>query len=416
MATRGPTQPRGEPSESLEARLCFETLLADLASRFVNLPTEAVEAEILRAQQQVCELLGFDRSTLWLLRGSAGSTFDLLLLSQPEGIPQPAGPMDTQTYFPWVSERMLRGEVVLLDTLDALPPEAARDRETLERFATRSSAIFPIRLGGEVLAVITFATTTRPRDWPAALVTRLELVAQVFGSALARKAADEGRRQAEASLRELSGRLIHAQERERAWLAKELHDGLNQQLAMLAVELDLLGQQPPASRAGLRARLEELSGQAKVLSGEVHRLSHGLHPAKLERLGLVAAIRGFCREIDAGAVTVRFSASDVPRTIPAEVALCLYRVAQESLWNVVRHSGARQAVVELHTTAAEIHLRVMDDGRGFDSAAAAGADSLGLVSMRERVAMVGGLIRWESSPGGGTTVVARVPLLPEGAA
>jgi signal transduction histidine kinase len=314
-----------------------------------------------------------------------------------------------------VTERVLRGEIVLVESLDDLPAAAARDRETLAHFATQSTAIFPIRIEGEVLALLTFATTSSPRAWPAALVTRLALVAQVFGSALSRKVAEEERRRSEATLRELSGRLITAQERERAWLAKELHDGLNQQLAMLAVELDLLIGQPPAKAAALRARLEELSGHAKALSGEVHRLSHGLHPAKLERLGLVAAIRGFCRELDAGSVMVRFSSSDVPRALPQDLALCLYRVAQESLWNVVRHSGARQAVVELHATEAEIHLRVMDDGRGFEPATV-GSDSLGLVSMRERVAMLGGVIRWESRPGSGTTVVARVPLPLEGAA
>jgi signal transduction histidine kinase len=396
----------------LEARLRFETLVADLAMRFVNLPIGEFESEIGRAQREVCELLGFDRSTFWQVIETDPPTFELLFLSQPDGMPRPAGPMDTLTYFPWVTEQVLRGEIVLLNTLDDLPAEAVRDRETLERFATRSSAIFPIRIGGEVVALLTFATTSRPRDWPAALVTRLGLVAHLFGSALSRKAADEEQRQSEAALRDLSGRLISAQERERAWLAKELHDGLNQQLAMFAVELDLLGQRPPRGTAGLRARLDELSARAKTLSGEVHRLSHGLHPSKLERLGLVAAIRGFCRELEAGSVTVRFSSSDVPRKMAEEVALCLYRVTQESLWNVVRHSGARQAVVELHAAEAEIHLRVMDDGKGFEPAAA-GFDSLGLVSMRERVAMVGGAIRWESRPGGGTTVVARVPIPPE---
>jgi signal transduction histidine kinase len=168
---------------------------------------------------------------------------------------------------------------------------------------------------------------------------------------------------------------------------------------------------PPAcNRAALRARLEGLSERAKALSGEVHRLSHGLHPSKLERLGLVAAMRGFCRELEAGAVTVRFTSSDVPRHLPQDVALCLYRVAQESLWNVVRHSGARQAVVELHASKATLHLHVMDDGKGFEPGATNGPDSLGLVSLRERVAMVGGEIRWTSRPGQGTTVVARVPI------
>jgi signal transduction histidine kinase len=341
--------------------------------------------------------------------GTDELTFEMVRIVQPGEIPAPPDRMDARTYYPWVTERVLRGETVLIASLDDLPPEAVQDRATFERYQTRASGIFPIRREGRVIAVVTFACTSRAEQWPSALVTRLGLVAQVFGSALSRRTAD-------VALRDLSGRLIQAQERERAWLAKELHDGLNQQLAMLAVELDLLSEHPPTGAAGLRARLEELSGRARALSGEVHRLSHGLHPSKLERLGLVAAIRGFCRELEAGPVTVRFSSSDVPRALPQDLALCLYRVAQESLWNVVRHSGARQAVVELHATGAEIHLRVMDDGKGFDATAAPGADSLGLVSMRERVALVGGTVRWESRPGGGTTVVAQVPLRPEATA
>lgn len=403
-------EPPGEPNESLAARLRFETLLADIASRFVNLPTEQVLAEIEHAQRQVSELLGFDRSTFWVLVEADPPTFSLLSVVKPaDSVPLPTE-LDARTLFPWVTGRLLRGEAVVIARLEDLPPEAARDRQTFEQVVTRSTGIFPVWVGGRVAGALTFASTTSGKDWPAAQVARFELVAQVFGGALSRKEAAEARQQHEAALRELSGRLIQAQERERAWLAKELHDGLNQQLAMLAVELDLLGQRPPAARAALRGRLEELSGRAKALSGEVHRLSHGLHPSKLERLGLVAAVGGFCRELEAGSVSVRFTSSDVPRQLPPDVALCLYRVAQESLWNVVRHSGARQAVVELHASEAAIHLHVMDDGKGFDPEEVGGPDSLGLVSMRERVAMVGGEIRWTSRPGGGTTVVARVPI------
>ncbi|MBS1241582.1 MAG: nreB 2 [Gemmatimonadetes bacterium] len=395
----------------LEAQLRFETLLADLASRFVNVPTGEVEQEIERAQQDMCELLGFDRSTVWRLTGSSRPTFILVHTVRRHGGPPPPDRMDALEYFPWVTERLLRGEQVLLTTLDDLPPEAARDRASFERFATQSSSMFPIRLSGQVIGLVTFASSSAPRDWPARLVTRLALVAQVFGSALGRRAGEDALRSSEAALRDLSGRLIQAQERERAWLAKELHDGLSQHLAILAVELDLLGQRPPMVPAELRVRLEALSARTRALSGEVHQLSHGLHPSKLERLGLVAAISGFCRELGEGeAVTVRFTSQGIRRELPPDVALCLYRVAQESLWNVVKHSGTRQAEVDLHEAEGALVLRISDDGRGFDLGAALSGDCFGLTSMRERVAMVDGEVQWESRPGAGTTVLARVPL------
>ena len=150
--------------------------------------------------------------------------------------------------------------------------------------------------------------------------------------------------------------------------------------------------------------------QTKGLSAEVHRISHGLHPAKLTQLGLPVALKGFCREVEsAHQVTVQFAARDVPRTLPEDVALCLYRVAQEALQNVVKHSGAKRANVELRTADSAIELSVADDGNGFEVGAKRTTGSLGLVSMAERVRLVHGEIAVESKPGQGTKVTVRVP-------
>jgi signal transduction histidine kinase len=157
--------------------------------------------------------------------------------------------------------------------------------------------------------------------------------------------------------------------------------------------------------------LLEFSARAKDFSGEVRRLSHGLHPAKLEQLGLALAIGGFCRELQAGgAIAVSFTPGLVPRTLPPDVALCLYRVAQEALQNVVKHSGAQKATVDLAMVNSEIHLDIADIGRGFDPRAKPGTASLGLISMRERVRLVRGHISVESKLGQGTKVSVRIPL------
>jgi PAS domain S-box-containing protein len=219
------------------------------------------------------------------------------------------------------------------------------------------------------------------------------------------------RKRAEQAAHELSGRLISAQEEERARLAKELHDGLSQNLALLAVELELFGQRPTGALDEVSERMQEFSTRAKELSSEVHRLSHGLHPAKLEQLGLAAALGGFCRELEAGGlISVKFSCYDVSRALPKDLALCLYRVTQEALQNVVKHSGARNATVELRKEANELQLRIADDGKGFDATAEPPAGTLGLVSMRSRVRLVGGNISWDSTPGQGTRVNVRAPV------
>jgi len=216
------------------------------------------------------------------------------------------------------------------------------------------------------------------------------------------------RKRAEEIAQNLSGRLIHAQEAERERLARELHDDLSQSLALLAVELDMFGQQP-ATNGEVSERMREFSAQVRGLSSGVHRLSHELHPAKLEQLGLVAAVRGFCKEFGAAhQLAVEFAAHDVPRGLPNDIALCLYRIVQEGLQNVVKHSGAASAQVSLRGGKPELCLVIADEGCGFKYPLAAGGHSLGLVSMHERVRMVRGQILVQSSPGEGTRIEVRV--------
>ena len=219
------------------------------------------------------------------------------------------------------------------------------------------------------------------------------------------------RRLAEEEAHDLSGRLIHAQEAARTRLARELHDDLSQSLALLSVELEMFGQRPPAESGQISGRMREFSAQVKRLSSEVHRLSHELHPTKLEQLGLVAAMRGFCKEFAvAHEMAIEFADRSVPRAVPEDKALCLYRIAQEALHNVVKHSGATEARVELATEGSELRLAVTDDGVGFDPEAMSANGSLGLVSMGERVRFVHGRLSIESHSGKGTTVEVRVPI------
>ena len=219
------------------------------------------------------------------------------------------------------------------------------------------------------------------------------------------------RKLAEEAAHDLSGRLIHAQEEERMRLARDLHDDLSQSLALLSVELEMFGQSPPAERGQISGRMQKFSAQVKRLSADVHRLSHELHPAKLEQLGLVAAVRGFCKEFAvAHEMAIEFADRSVPRTVPEDTALCLYRIAQEALHNVVKHSGGTAARVELAMEGGELRLAIADDGVGFDPERMRANGSLGLVSMGERARFVHGLLSIESHAGKGTRVEVRVPI------
>ena len=219
------------------------------------------------------------------------------------------------------------------------------------------------------------------------------------------------RKLAEEAAHDLSGRLIHAREKEQTRLARELHDHLSQSLALLSVELEIFGQSPPREREQIGERMREFAAQVKRLSSEVHRLSHELHPAKLEQLGLVAAVQGFCKEFAvAHQMAVEFTNRAVPRAMPEAAALCLYRIAQESLNNVVKHSGGTTARVELAMEGRELRLAIVDDGVGFEPATMRVNGSLGLVSMSERARFVHGRLSIESHPGKGTRIEVRVPI------
>jgi PAS domain S-box-containing protein len=230
------------------------------------------------------------------------------------------------------------------------------------------------------------------------------------------KDVEEALRENQRELRVLTGKLLHSQETERRRIARELHDDLNQSLALLSVEMEVLSHKPPNSATELVKRMQELSERVKQLSSSVHDLSHQLHPSKLEQLGLVAAVRGLCKELSRShGVPIEFTGDQFPDAIPEEIGLCLYRIVQEALGNVVKHSGAEHAGVELHASADTIYLQINDDGGGFDPNEIDGRGGLGLVSMRERLHLVRGHVAIDSRPEDGTRIEVRVPLRGRGA-
>jgi signal transduction histidine kinase len=214
---------------------------------------------------------------------------------------------------------------------------------------------------------------------------------------------------AEAAAHELSGRLIGAQEKERARLARELHDDVTQRLALLAIDA---GRALTEGAGAVRSRIVESVREGLVrLSEDVHALAYRLHPSVLEDLGLAEALKAegdrFSRQ---HAVLCEVKLRDVPAVIPAEAALCLFRVAQGALRNVARHARARSVQVLLRGMDGGLQLGVQDDGVGFEPSEARRSPSLGLASMRERIILAGGELGLESAPGRGTTVLAWVPL------
>ncbi len=206
----------------------------------------------------------------------------------------------------------------------------------------------------------------------------------------------------------LAGRLISAQEDERMRIARELHDDLTQRLAALAIEAGRLERLPGAaveSRAGLDALKQEIG----KLATEVHGLARRLHPALLDDLGLAAAVEAECRAfVERGGPVVETEISAVP-PIPKDAQLAVYRIVQEALRNVQRHSHATEVRLSLTASGSEVTLRIQDNGAGFDRGGTGWRPGLGLASMEERARLLEGAFQVRSKPGEGTFIEVTLP-------
>src|SRR5262249_18692523 len=188
-------------------------------------------------------------------------------------------------------------------------------------------------------------------------------------------------------------------------IARELHDDLSQKAALLMMDIELLANRCPEERA----RFLDLSERANEIAADLHNLSYELHPSKLEALGLLSALKALCRDISQqGGVPIDFTHEDIPSGIDPNLSLGLYRITQEALHNVARHSHAPDAHVRLAADAQHLILHIADLGVGFD--ARTSPAGLGLISMRERAALLQGEVVIDTFPGGGTRIGVRVPL------
>ena len=222
------------------------------------------------------------------------------------------------------------------------------------------------------------------------------------------------RKQAEEAISGFSRKLIEAQESERTRIARELHDDINQRLAMVAVSLRMITAKLSHSEVEPKRDIEATCERVSGLERDIQALSHRLHSSKLEYLGLEVAARGFCREMsERQNIKIGLQCDDVPADLSSDVALCLFRVLQEALHNALKYSGVKEFEVSLTGVSHAIELRVHDSGAGFDPKRTSNGHGLGLTSMRERLKLVGGECSIDSEPGHGTTVSARVPLMDE---
>jgi signal transduction histidine kinase len=229
-------------------------------------------------------------------------------------------------------------------------------------------------------------------------------------SSQALSVSQEKLRQSHNQIRNLLGKLIDAQESERRRISRELHDDLNQKIATLSMGISQVKRKLPMPETALVVELDQLRENAATLTNDVRTLSHQLHPAVLEHLGLVTALESYISSFKSEEhINVTLTAEIGTDRIPFQVSICLYRVALEALRNVARHSGATSAAISLTRSDDVIELQVSDSGKGFDVETFKNGGGLGLISIEERLRLLQGSCEIYSAPGRGTTLVVSVP-------
>ena len=232
------------------------------------------------------------------------------------------------------------------------------------------------------------------------------------------------RKRAEAMLRQLPGEILRAQELERKRVARELHDSVGQFLTLVKIRIQSVEQMLQPSAQSLQpssAAVYEATVKARELLGnsieEVRRIAHNLVPSELEDLGLVAALRNLCTEFSGQSnLKIKLHYSNIPDELPSELKLSVFRIVQEALTNIVKHSGATRAEVNLVGTPSRIQTTIRDNGNGFSAAqhrsVKSNASSMGLANMDQRAAFCGGTVKIETAPRLGTTLTVDIPIKP----
>jgi two-component system NarL family sensor kinase len=218
------------------------------------------------------------------------------------------------------------------------------------------------------------------------------------------------RRRSEEKLQALRNRLTRTQEDERSRIARDLHDDIGQRLALLTIDLEQMKLASQQAGSSLAKELEALVRTSGEITSDVHNVSRRLHPSQVELLGLAPALNNFCREFaNRNSMRIQFASACPTCKLPEDASLCLFRVAQEAIRNVHKHSGCREALVELDEISGSLRLRISDRGSGFDPISVEASQGLGLLSMEERLRSMGGELFVHSRPGGGTCIEATIP-------
>lgn len=398
---------REEARRALQQQVRFDDLMTTILTRFTTCAAAEVDESVIDALRRLAEFVGVDHAHAIIFswdRSSWSATHEWAGAGvKPQLERYRDIPFGT---FPWSEQRILAGETIRINSYDEHPPEAREELNTPDRLAGSHSLLLVPILGaaGVIAGCVGLDMHAHPFVWSDSDVARCKMAGDEIATVLERKRVEEARR-------EIAGRLINAQEAERARIARELHDDIGQSLALLGVQLQRSSQAPSGKPEATRVDVTKLRDRVKEIGSKVSRLSHQLHSSELEYLGLAVAVKSLCREFsDQLHIAVECCCTGIPEELDGKIALGCLRAIQEALHNVAKHSHASEVRVEVIGAADNLSLAVVDNGDGFDASQSGAGPGLGLISMHERMHLVGGDFMISSSPGNGTRIKALAPL------
>ena len=394
----------------IEQRLDFESLLANLATRLINLDIDETNHFLEVAMEKISELFSLDRSSILQFNEDL-SELDRTHMWERDGInPDPHGvPLQVHEKFSSIFHRLQNAETIIFpDTATLSDDEVSAYCQAI---GIQSFIMLPLSVGKRKLGAMVFSAIHSNIAFPDDQIKQLSLFGTIVANALDRQRTIRSLEESQQRSRLLAGRILSIQEGERRRLARELHDDLSQRLAVVAISASHARSKLQPVSAEAAEIFQTIKEQLVQISDDAHAISRQLHPSILDDLGLVDAVRN---EINAfrgrEKIHIDYLTSDIPAKLPKDVALCVFRIIQEGLRNIAKHAKAESASVALTRSAKDITLEISDHGCGFDPKSSRQQPGLGLISIGERVRMVSGTLNIRSSPGQGTRIQVSVPV------
>jgi signal transduction histidine kinase len=413
-----------EARRSLEERVQFEQILGDTCSTLVNVDPEELDGRIDSSLRTLVEFLDVDRSSLMEVSAEDGKMRGTHSWTRP-GL-QEAELFEPLDAFAFYIDRLRHGHMVVMSSVNDLPPEASHEREYCVRTGLKSHVGVPLMIGGDFVGALGFAYLRQEMPWPVDMLGRLKLIGEAFANALLRKRWNLSRQEVMrmlerrveqrtalveekvVQLRRLALQLSEVAQRERRRIVHVLHDGLQQVLVGVKFTFASFGKWgiPSQSRDVINAMLDEAITISRSLTVE-------LCPPSLYELGLIPALRQLAvhmKDTYGLQVDMKLEHRDEPPS--RDVRIFLFEAARELLFNVVRHALTSEADLVLEKTdQGEMRLTVRDRGAGFEPTGTdrLAANAFGLFGLRQRLDLFGGRIDVTSSPGNGTCVLLSVP-------